>query len=505
MYLNKKALWDNFKDLDVTLKEELNCMSDNEIKEAFTNDLAFGTGGLRGILGAGTNRMNYYVVRKATLGFGNYLINNFDNSKERGVVIAHDNRRYSKEFTQDSAKVLTKLGFKVYLFNDLRPTPELSFAVRKLNCIAGIMITASHNPKEYNGYKIYDEDGCQLVPKYADLVIEEINKIENYFDIEISNDNTNIVYLDDSIDLDYQKEVSKIIINNVNKEFNIVYTPLHGTGQVFAHKVLQYNGFNCFPYEPQMTNDPNFSNVDSSNPEEEKAYKQAINYAKEIGACVVLATDPDADRLGVAILHNDEYILLNGNQTATLMIDYILKNKKEKNTLPENGYVFTTNVSSSLPIKIAQKYNLKTAITLTGFKFIGEQAKLIENKGEYVFGYEESYGSLISDFVRDKDGIQAILMACELVGYYKEKNKTLIDALEDIYKEYGYTKEGITNIVLTGIEGANKINEIMDYFRKKEIDFDIQSKEDNLLCIKTTFDTRCFYCCTKTHKSPGAK
>ncbi len=489
-YLDKKSLWDNYNNLDPILKKELVSMTDEAAKEAFTNDLAFGTGGLRGVLGVGTNKMNYYVVRKATKGFGEYL-KQFDNAFNKGVVIAHDNRNYSKEFALDSARVLTKMGYKVYLFKDLRPTPELSFAVRELKCVAGIMITASHNPKEYNGYKIYDENGCQLVPHLADQVINKINEIKDIFSIEVSNDNTNIIYLDEKFDKIYTDLVGNVILNkDVNKDFKVVFTPLHGTASVFGCDVLKEHGFDAYAYEPQMTNDPNFSNVQSSNPEDEKAYTEAIAYAKEIGAKLVLATDPDADRLGIAVLHNNEFVLLNGNQTATLMVDYILSTLKKQNKLPKDGYVFSTNVSSALPLKIAEEYGMKTYVSLTGFKFIGEQAKNIEGKGTYVFGYEESYGSLIKDFVRDKDAIQAILMACEVAAHHYENNLDLVDALDNIYKQYGYTVEGITNIALAGLEGAAKIERIINYFRTNELDkniCDVITKEDNLLCIKTNY------------------
>ncbi len=491
-YLDKKQLWENYTNLDPVLKKELENMTDDELKEAFTNDLAFGTGGLRGILGVGTNRMNYYVVRKATKGFGEYLTQ-FEDCYNKGVVIAHDNRNYSKEFALDSARVLTKMGYKVYLFKELRPTPELSFAVRELKCIAGIMITASHNPKEYNGYKIYDETGCQLVPHLADQVIDKINNISDYFAIEVADNNDNIVYLDESMDKIYTNRVAEVVLNkDLKKDFKVVFTPLHGTSQVFGADVLKEHGYDVYPYMPQMTNDPNFSNVQSSNPEDEKAYTEAIAYAKEIGATLVLATDPDADRLGIAVLNKDKFVLLNGNQTAILMVEYILSTLKSQNKLPENGYVFSTNVSSSLPLKIAEEYGMKTYVSLTGFKFIGEQARNIEGKGTYVFGYEESYGSLIKDFVRDKDAIQAILMACEVAAYYYEKGINLVEALDNIYKQYGYTTEGITNIALAGLEGAAKIEKIMNFFRTKELDNlgDIISKEDNLLQVKTNYNKK---------------
>ena len=491
-YLEKAQLWKDFSNLEVNLRAELEAMSDKDLQEAFTNDLEFGTGGLRGILGVGTNRMNIYIVAKATLGFGRYLLKQSPVAGAKGVAIAHDNRHKSKEFARMSAEVLTSLGFRVFLFEELRPTPELSFAVRHFGCIGGIMITASHNPKEYNGYKIYDETGCQLVPAEADKVIAEINQIDDYFNIETSLNHELINYIGKEVDEIYINEIKKIILRpNLNKDFKLVYTPLHGTGQVFAPQVLQSVGYDCVPLACQMTNDPDFSGVKSSNPENAEAYDEAIELAKEIGAPIVLATDPDADRLGIAVLHNGEYVLFNGNQTATLVLDYILRTRKELNTLPADGYVFTTNVSSTLPETIAKAYGMGVEITLTGFKFIGEKARQMENgKGTYVFGFEESYGCLISDCVRDKDSIQAILMLCETAAYYYEKGMDLVEALNAIYEEYGYYKEGITNITLKGLDGQAKIQRIMNFFRTTDIalnGFKILAKDDVKLSVKTDY------------------
>lgn len=437
--------------------------------------------------------MNIYIVSKATLGFGRYL-SQFPNAFKRGVAISHDNRHQSKEFARISAEVLSTLGFHVYLFEDLRPTPELSFAVRHFGCVGGIMITASHNPKEYNGYKIYDESGCQLVPRDADQVIAEIEKIDDYFSIDHSKNHDQIEYIGKDVDDVYIKEVKKIVLRpNLKKDFKLVYTPLHGTGQVFAPEVLKSVGYDVYPLACQMTNDPDFSGVKTSNPENKEAYDEAIEYARQIGAKIVLATDPDADRLGIAVEHDGEYVLFTGNQTASLVLDYILKTRKELGTLPKDGYVFTTNVSSTLPVAIAEKYGMKVEITLTGFKFIGEKAREMEGgKGTYVFGFEESYGCLVSDCVRDKDSIQAILMLCETAAYYREKGMDLVDALNAIYKEYGYYKEGITNIGLKGLEGAAKIQRIMDFFRVNDIalkGFKILAKDDVKLSVHTDFVT----------------
>lgn len=494
-YLEKAKVWKDYKDLDKDLRKELDSMSDADLKEAFTDDMEFGTGGMRGILGVGTNRLNIYVVMKATLGFGRYLAKQGADALNRGVAISHDNRHKSVEFARISAEVLSTLGFKVYLFEALRPTPELSYAVRHFNCIGGIMITASHNPKEYNGYKIYDETGCQLVPKDADQVIAEINKISDYFNIDHSKNHDLIQYIGKDVDDIYIADVKKIIMRpNLKKDFKLVYTPLHGTGQVFAPRVLKEAGYDVYPLACQMTCDPDFSGVKTSNPENKEAYDEAIEYAKEIGASIVLATDPDADRLGIAVLHNGEYVLFTGNQTASLVFDYICKTRKELNTFPKDPYMFTTNVSSTLPIAIANKYGIKTQITLTGFKFIGDKARMLENEGKldsYVFGFEESYGCLVSPIVRDKDSIQAILMLCETAAYYREKGMDLVDALNQIYEEYGYYVEGITNIGLAGLEGKAKIGRIMDYFRTTDIalkGFKILAKDDVKLSVHTEYN-----------------
>ena len=490
-YLEKANLWKSNPNLDSVLRKELEAMDDEALKQAFTYDLEFGTAGLRGVLGVGTNHMNVHIVAKATLGFARYL-STFENALSRGVAIAYDNRHMSKEFARMSAEVLATLGFKVYLFEELRPTPELSFAVRHFKCVGGIMITASHNPKEYNGYKIYDDSGCQLIPDEAAKVIAEIEKIDDFFSIDHSKNHELIEYIGKEVDDVYISEVKKIILRpNLKKDFKIVYTPLHGTGQVFAPEVLKSVGYDVYPLACQMTNDPDFSGVKSSNPENKEAYDEAIEYAKEIGAKIVLATDPDADRLGVAVEHNGEFVLLNGNQSGSLILEYILKTRKEFGTLPADGYVFTTNVSSTLPVVMSEKYGMSVGITLTGFKFIGEKARQMEQGGgTYVFGFEESYGCLISDCVRDKDSIQAILMLCEAAAYYYEKNMDFVDALDMIFEEFGYFKEGITSINLKGLEGAEKIKRIMEFFRTTDIalnGFSILAKDDVKLGIHTDF------------------
>ena len=466
-YLEKVNLWKNYANLEPKLKAELDSLDENGLKEHFAVDLEFGTGGLRGVLGVGTNRMNTYIVNKATLGFGRYLSSLSNAALAKGVAIAHDNRHQSKEFARSSAEVLASLGFRVYLFEELRPTPELSFAVRHFNCIGGIMITASHNPKEYNGYKIYDHTGCQLVPEMADKVIKEINAIDDYFNIETSKNHELITYIGREVDEIYMEEVKKIVLRpDLPKNVKFVYTPLHGTGQVFAPEVLKSLGYDVYPLACQMTNDPDFSGVKSSNPENAEAYDEGIEYAKEIGAKIVLATDPDADRLGIAVEHNGEYVLLTGNQTGAILLDYLGKFKQRTKT----SMVYNTIVTSNFAKAICEKYNLELVQTLTGFKFIGEQAALIEGTDkEFFFGYEESYGYVIKDFVRDKDSFQATLLLAEVASYYKTQNKTLIDVLYDLFDEFGYYLEGVHNISLVGVEGSKRIQKIMKHFQDATI------------------------------------
>ena len=472
-YLEKYDLWIKQKDLDSKIEEELLKMTDQEKKEAFTNDMEFGTGGMRGILGAGTNRLNIYIIRKASYGFGLWLKAQSNNPS---AVIAYDNKHYSKEFANETAKVFASMGIRAFVCKELRPTPYLSFAVRTLNATGGVMITASHNTKEYNGYKIYDSEGCQLVPKLADQVIENINSIDDIFSIETEKNPSLINEVGVDVDEKYVEMVKEISLRNDDKNIKIVYTPLHGTGSVFAPRILRELGYDVLCVDEQMIHDPDFSSVSSANPENKQAFDKAIELGKKCNADILLANDPDADRLGIAPLHNGEYVLLTGNQTAAIILKYLLENTKQ---IPENSYLFTTIVSSNLPTKIALKNGLKVKEVLTGFKFIGEQAKLIEKTGNYFFGFEESYGCLVSDKVRDKDAMQASLIASEACNYYKAQGKTLVDVLYEIYEEYGYHIEGIENIVLKGLDGAKKIQEIMDYFRYNDVNIKgIVIKED---------------------------
>ena len=463
---NKINFWKN----NVNEKElqEINEMSLDQLLDAFSTDITFGTGGLRGIIGMGSNRMNDYVIKKSTLGFGEYLLSIDKNAKERGVVISYDCRRCSRSFSESAAGVLAAKGIKVYLFSSLRPTPELSFAVRHLKCIGGIMITASHNPPEYNGYKVYDETGCQLVPEDADKVIERIDNINDMFSItsmslEEGTQAGLIKEIDKEVDIPYLENVKTIPVNKVDKKnISIVYTPLHGTGSVHMVNLLKEEGYNVTPVKEQMIPDGEFTTLKSPNPEEPTAFEYALKLGKEINADVLIATDPDADRMGIAAKDaNGEYQLLTGNQTGAILLDYLAK------FIPhtENSYVYNTIVTSDISKAICEKYGLTLVQTLTGFKYIGEKANKIEGTDKsFFFGYEESYGYVIKPFVRDKDSFQATLLLAEVASYYKSLGKTLINALEDIYKEFGYYLEGAHSISLTGVEGAARIKRIMNWF-----------------------------------------
>lgn len=461
-YLKRYEEWLNEPSILKSEKETLLNLNDSEKEEAFFDDVSFGTGGIRGILGLGTNRINVYIIRKVTLGLANYLIKN---NKLNGVAISYDNRYNSYLFAFESAKVLAAKGIKSYLFNELRPTPMLSYAVRHYKASAGIMITASHNPKNYNGYKVYNETGAQLNVMEANLVINEIENIKSPFNIKTLK-NDLILNIDESFDDLYLKEVESISLLNEPKVIKIVYSPLHGTGGTVVPKLLKKNNYDVYPLLSQMIADPSFSNTKSSNPEDQSAYEKSISYAKEIDADIIFLTDPDADRLGVCLKHNGEYITITGNQTASLMLYYILSVKKQP-----KGFVYTTIVTTNLLKDIANSYNQKIGETLTGFKFIGEQADLIEGKDNYIFGCEESYGSLVKDFVRDKDAVQAVYLLSEMANYLKLQNKTLIDYLNEVYDKYGYYADKTTSFNFEGISGLNKIKDIMNYFRNNEINF----------------------------------
>ncbi|BCR36037.1 phospho-sugar mutase [Mariniplasma anaerobium] len=482
-YKKNYDLWNNFKGLDKKLRKELDSLNEKEIEDAFYTNLSFGTGGLRGVMGVGTNRVNIYTIRKATLGFANYLVKH--NLKD-GIAISYDNRHDSKLYAKEAAMIFAAKGIPSYVFEALRPTPMLSFAVRYFKASGGIMITASHNPKEYNGYKVYDQTGAQVNPEVANIIIDEINTIENPFDIK-TVDNNLISYIDQSFDDIYLKAIENIQINNENKVIKIVYSPLHGTGGPVIPKFLKSKGYDIYPYEPQMIVDPDFSNTKSSNPEESDAYIETIKYAKEIDADIIMITDPDADRLGIAVKHDNQYHLLSGNQTASIELYYLLSQRRKLDKLPINGHVYTTNVTTMLIDAIARSYEIDVITTLTGFKFIGEQAEKYIETNPYLFGCEESYGSLISDVVRDKDAVQAVYMLAEITNHLKLKDMSMIDYLNHIYKKYGAYYEYTKSIMLKGIEGSKKIDQIMAHFREtppKVFDKHLIGYDDVLLSVR---------------------
>ena len=479
-YMKKYDEWCSNPQIDDETKEELLDIKgdEEEIKDRFYKDLDFGTAGLRGIIGAGTNRMNKYTVTKATQGLANYIIK--QGTQGKGVVIAYDSRIMSKEFSEYTALCLNANGIKTYIFDELRPVPELSFAVRQLEATAGIMITASHNPPQYNGYKVYWDDGAQIVAPRDKEIITEVNKVSDYSEVKsISKEEAGKRRLyhtiGKSIDDMYIRELKKQyfnpdIIKEVEKDIKIVYTPLHGAGNKAVQRVLSELGFtNVYVVPEQELPDGNFPTVSYPNPEEPKAYELALKLAKKVDADIILATDPDSDRLGIFVKNNktNEYILYTGNMTALLIAEYILSQKKDKGILPSNGAIIKTIVSSNLTDAIADYYNVKLIETLTGFKYIGEQIRQFEktHKNEYVFGFEESYGCLVGTHARDKDGIVAVMMLAEAAAYYKKQGLTLWDQMINIYEKYGYYRESQVSIVLSGAEGAEKIKQLMNNMR----------------------------------------
>ena len=472
-YIDKYNDWCSSNGLDDADKAELASIADNdnEIKERFLYDLEFGTGGLRGVIGIGTNRINKYIIRKTTQGFAEYIKSFGDEACKRGVVIAHDNRRFSRSFCLETAGVLAANGIQAYIFDSLRPTPELSFAVRELSAFGGVVITASHNPPEYNGYKLYDERGCQLVGESNDRVIEEINKIADPLSVKsLTQDEAGalIKVLDSSIDEIYYNKVMSISVTpDVKKNIRIVYSPQHGTGNVPVREVLSRLGYDVIPVLEQCDPDTEFSNTKNPNPETAEAYLLAFDYAKKYDADIIITTDPDCDRLGVAVKKNGEYVRMTGNQSAAVLIKYILSRRAENGTLPKNGVMFNTIVTSDLGDRVCAEYGVKTEKTLTGFKFIGNKIYNHELLGdaEFVFGYEESYGCLIADFVRDKDAVQASLMLCEAAAYYHEQSKSLLDVLEEIYAKHGFYLDALDNFVFKGIDGPEKISQLVNGLR----------------------------------------
>lgn len=474
-YNSEFQRWLNHPNIDKNLKEQLLNMSEEEIKDAFYTNIEFGTAGMRGVLGVGTNRINIHTIRKATQGFSQYIINNGKEAMDKGVAISCDNRHMSYEFAIDCANLLAYNNIKSYIFDSLRPTPELSFAVRELNCFGGIMITASHNPKEYNGYKLYDDKGCQLVPSLAEMVINEVNSIEDELGIkyDLSDEQKKLItVIGSEIDEKYYDNVKSIQLNkDIKKDIKVVFSSEHGTSYIPVTTILKDCGYNVIPVVEQSSFDPDFSNTKSPNPEELKAYELALKYAKDNDADLILVCDPDADRMGVGVKHDGEYIILTGNQSGALLIEYILSQLNEKNLLPKNPVMFNTVVTSDIGEKVASKYNVSTEKTLTGFKFIGEKvAKYEINKEKnYVFGYEESYGSLIKPFVRDKDAPQACLLLSEACAYYKEKGKDLYDVLLDLYDEFGYYNDSQTSIKLEGADGALKMKNLSKSLREDRL------------------------------------
>ena len=466
---------------DEATKAELKAIADDdkEIKERFYMDLEFGTAGLRGIIGAGINRMNIYTVRKATQGLANYIIQS--GKSAQGVAIAFDSRRMSPEFADEAALCLAANGIKAYVFESLRPTPELSFAVRELKCVAGINITASHNPPEYNGYKVYWEDGAQITPPHDSGIMAEVKAVTDYATVKTMDKEKAIadglyIQIGKEIDDKYIEELKKQVIHwdsikEMGKELKIVYTPLHGTGNIPARRVLEELGFeNVYVVPEQELPDGEFPTVSYPNPEAEEAFELALKLAKEKDADLVLATDPDADRLGVYVkdAKSGKYITLTGNMSGCLLADYEISQRKETEGLPEDGQLIKTIVTSNMADAIADYYNVGLIEVLTGFKFIGQQILGFENtgKGSYLFGFEESYGCLIGTHARDKDAIVATMALCEAAAYYKTKNMTLWDAMIAMYERYGYYKDGVQAITMKGIEGLAKIQEIMTTLRE---------------------------------------
>ena len=495
-YQDNFKKWLDYAELPDYLREDLNSMDEKTKEDAFYTNLEFGTAGMRGLIGAGTNRINIYVVRQATEGLARLIEEKGDEFKKRGVAIAYDSRHFSPEFAFESAAVLAKHGIKSYVFESLRPTPELSFAVRHLGTFAGIMITASHNPAPFNGYKVYGEDGGQMPPHDADALTDYIRAIENPFAIEVADVEAEkasglIEVIGDAIDAEYLKEVKDVNINQklideYGKDMKIVYTPLHGTGEMLARRALAQAGFDSVEVvEAQATPDPDFSTVKSPNPESQAAFALAEELGRKVGADVLVATDPDADRVGVEVLQKDgSYLNLSGNQIGAIMAKYILEAHKSAGTLPANAALCKSIVSTDLVTKIAESYGATMFNVLTGFKFIAEKIQEFEEKHNhtYMMGFEESFGYLIKPFVRDKDAIQAVLVVAELAAYYRSRGLTLADGIEEIYKEYGYFAEKTISVTLSGVDGAEQIKAIMAKFR------DNGPKDFNATAISVTED-----------------
>ena len=459
-------------------KEILRKISNEDIDDAFYKDIEFGTAGMRGIIGPGTNRINFYTVRKATIGFAQYLLAKFKNARERGVVISHDNRHMSREFVFECAQVLNLMGFRAFIFDSLRPTPELSFGVRFKRACGGIMITASHNPKEYNGYKVYDENGCQLVPKKIEKLLKIINNMPSAIDCDIplyknAGEFDILTYKLDETYLDLIKNIQ--INSNLNKkDFKVVYSPEHGTSFVNAIRIFKECGYHVYPVLSQCAPDPNFTGTLTPNPEDPNAYIEAIKYAKKINADLICITDPDGDRVGIAARKRDgEYRIFTGNESGALLMNYIFKERERLGLLSKNGVMYNTIVTSSLGDKIATSYGVKTESFLTGFKYIGDRIQYYEeNRGpDFEFGYEESYGCLISPFVRDKDGIQAILLYTEMTLFYKLNGLTLDEQYDRLEQRFGYHTTITHSITFKGSKGHNDMINLIDHIRRNPVEY----------------------------------
>ena len=472
--------WEKFEGLEDYLKTQLENFSEKEKEEAFYAPLEFGTAGMRGIVGPGINRMNIYTVRQATEGLARLIETYGEEAKKRGVAIAHDSRHFSPEFALESAKVLVKHGIKAYVFEDLRPTPELSYAVRHLHTFAGIMITASHNPAAYNGYKVYGEDGGQMPPKDADALTEYVRQVENPLAVDVVTkeeleQSALFEWIGEAVDAAYLEEIKSVSVNpsllSDTKDLSVVYTPLHGTGLMLTKRALDQAGFTgLHVVSEQAVPDGDFTTVKSPNPEEAGAFEYAIRLGEETKADVLLATDPDADRMGAAVRQPDgTYQVITGNQIAAILLDYLLFAHQKAGTLPANAAAVKSIVSSELPTVIAEHYGAKMVNVLTGFKFIAEQIKNYEetNAHTFMFGFEESYGYLVQPFVRDKDAIQAVLLLTEVAAHFKSEGKTLYDGLQALYEKYGYFLEKTISVTVQGLEGPAKIKALLDGLRKE--------------------------------------
>jgi len=502
------ATWNNQANLEPSLKNELNALAgdDATLEDAFYQPMEFGTAGMRGVLGPGINRMNIYTVRQATEGLARFMDTLDDSVKARGVAISFDSRHHSTDFAHESARVLGEHGIKSYVFESLRPTPELSFTVRHLHTYAGIMITASHNPKQYNGYKIYGEDGGQMPPKESDLITSYIRKVTDLFAIKVADEaqllaDKTMTIIGDDVDQAYLAKVKTVTINQKlvdedGKDMKLVFTPLHGTGRMLGEKALRNAGFKNFSVvKEQAVADPEFSTVKFPNPEFPEAFKMAIDLGKKEDADVLIAVDPDADRLGTAVRQpNGDYVLLTGNQIAAVLLHYILQANQDAGTLPANAAAVKSIVSSEFATKIAASYHVKMINVLTGFKYIAEQIEHFEASGDhtYMFGFEESYGYLIKPFVHDKDAIQTTVLLAEVAAYYKHQGKNLYDGLQDLFAEYGYFREKTTSEEFDGVGGSDKIAALMTKFREEAPKafngFDVVSTEDFQSQVETFAD-----------------